>query len=1125
MSRLFVYLFGLSFYVLSVCPAPGQAQDTVLAEEESVTPGAISVPSLEAVVARKAAVQARLEALGPPTPDNDPQQEIRVRLEQLLATLTAHEEALTKQATFTTQSEELAQRLSKLAANSERLETRPAQTFDNPTDELRDEYQTKLQAAQTKVQDVLKDTAAGEVRLVSISRELEQHNTARQQLENELDAARASIPLTEEQHVQLELLETRLQLELVTKASLEAERQWLLKRVPLQDLRLRVARLRQRNLQNDLNTIKRSLGQAIEQEQSALVESATKISDRLQLNADDSLESLVLRVSLENVEIRQRIAANRQQLNTLSDAILDQERRTAQAKLLLGRLNTQAEKYVSGEAAGQRVVTLFERLRQLRDQYQDTITTELEKRLRSLNERLFALDDQLFDFDETVEARVVASATTPEPDPQVAQLQALLVEQKTVLREQQQVLSALVQSMGSLVAAHREYRRQLDDGYVSALTKLFWVRTAEPLSLGVLREMGQGATVTLTRLSGFIQAEFVSLKAFPTFLASLLIGLLGALLAAAVWARHFMRKRITRLLESQAKDSQLPGCEAFVLVVLRAAIWPAYILLLAWLPKLLGNTTDPTVQVVINGLLLSAGIVWVSLFSRGLLRRNGWAQSSWGLSSELCRSLQRSLYVLCVALLVFIVPRYIVLAMPRDPATAASSLAFARLLFSAFQLIVLSVVGLVAWRGSPLMQTVLARSREGMVWRLWPFMHALLVLGLSTIFVLDIFGYRYAALYMWVRAFESLSVVLILRGLAVVLVLYLLQHLVDVLFRASRPAASANGDEGRVHVDDFAGVRFVTKTVLTICAAGIILEIWGFPVRWLITGETTVQVATRTALISLAVIGALVTVQMSKAITSYFLQPRTNWRGRRREAGRQLKTLIPLVQAVISVVVVFVTALVVLEQIGVDTGPIIAGVGIFGLAVGFASQSLIKDVINGLFILFEDSISLGDVVELRGVTGEVEKFTLRAVTLRDLSGNVHVIPNSAFDMVTNMTKTFSRYLLEAGVAYRENVDEVIDILKEIDAEMRADAEYGRLILEPIEILGLDRFEDSAVIIRARLTTQPIKQWQVGREFNRRMKAVFDQRGIEIPFPHQTIYWGQPKDGKPQPLYLAQPGLS
>jgi len=144
---------------------------------------------------------------------------------------------------------------------------------------------------------------------------------------------------------------------------------------------------------------------------------------------------------------------------------------------------------------------------------------------------------------------------------------------------------------------------------------------------------------------------------------------------------------------------------------------------------------------------------------------------------------------------------------------------------------------------------------------------------------------------------------------------------------------------------------------------------------------------------------------------------------------------------------------------------------------------------------------------------------LRTIKLRDLSGNVHVIPNSAIETVTNMTKGYSRYVFDVGVAYREDMDEVIAILKELGKEMQTDPEYKKDILEPLEILGVDRFDDSAVIIRARFKTKPIRQWAVGREFNRRMKKVFDERGIEIPFPHRTIYMGSPKEGKAPPLQV------
>jgi moderate conductance mechanosensitive channel len=266
-------------------------------------------------------------------------------------------------------------------------------------------------------------------------------------------------------------------------------------------------------------------------------------------------------------------------------------------------------------------------------------------------------------------------------------------------------------------------------------------------------------------------------------------------------------------------------------------------------------------------------------------------------------------------------------------------------------------------------------------------------------------------------------------------------------------------------------------------------------VQWVLTSPALWQTIKRGSIIALTVGVTLVVIRASSFITNSLLSPPTG--GERREIGRKLKTLAPLVQTLLRVGVMFAATLVVLEQLGIATGPVLAGAGIFGLAVGFASQSLIKDVINGLFILFEDSLSVGDVVKVRGTDGQVEKFTLRAVTLRDLAGNVHVIPNSAIDTVTNMTKDYSRYVLDVGIAYRENIDAAIALLHEIDAGMRHDADYGRDMLEPLEILGLERFDDSAVVIRARLKTRPIQQWRIGREFNRRIKQVFDERGVGV----------------------------
>ncbi|MDH5668908.1 MAG: mechanosensitive ion channel family protein [Nitrospira sp.] len=238
---------------------------------------------------------------------------------------------------------------------------------------------------------------------------------------------------------------------------------------------------------------------------------------------------------------------------------------------------------------------------------------------------------------------------------------------------------------------------------------------------------------------------------------------------------------------------------------------------------------------------------------------------------------------------------------------------------------------------------------------------------------------------------------------------------------------------------------------------------------------------------------------------------------------KRADTLTHVVGDVARVLVLAVGGMMLLSEVGVDLGPLLAAAGLGGLAIGFGGQSLVKDVISGFFILLEDSIRVGDVVEVAEVSGVVEEVKLRTITLRDLSGNVHIVPNGVIDKVKNMTKLYSFYLFEVGIAYREDVDEVMELLKSIAEEVRADPEFKDDILEPLEMLGVDQFADSAVIIKCRIKTQPIKQWRVGREMNRRIKKTFDAKGIEIPFPHQTIYWGEPKQGPPPSVYVA--GLS
>lgn len=257
---------------------------------------------------------------------------------------------------------------------------------------------------------------------------------------------------------------------------------------------------------------------------------------------------------------------------------------------------------------------------------------------------------------------------------------------------------------------------------------------------------------------------------------------------------------------------------------------------------------------------------------------------------------------------------------------------------------------------------------------------------------------------------------------------------------------------------------------------------------------------------------------ISKRLSSVFHR-----KGADEESEKRAKTLTSVIQNFLIILVLVVSAITIIGQLGIEIAPLIATAGIAGVAIGFAAQSLIKDIINGFFLLLWDQVRVGDYVQISDKSGLVEMINLKMTVLRDFNGNVHYIPNGIIDVVTNMTKDFSRYLFEIGVAYREDVDEVIDVIKEVDKELRKAPDFKEDILEPIEILGLDKFADSALIIKARTKTKPLKQWRVAREFNRRLKKKFDEVGIEIPFPHRTLYIGQDKKGDAAPLRVSMEG--
>ncbi len=225
-------------------------------------------------------------------------------------------------------------------------------------------------------------------------------------------------------------------------------------------------------------------------------------------------------------------------------------------------------------------------------------------------------------------------------------------------------------------------------------------------------------------------------------------------------------------------------------------------------------------------------------------------------------------------------------------------------------------------------------------------------------------------------------------------------------------------------------------------------------------------------------------------------------------ARKRVTTLVGMLRTIALVGLWAVVVIITLEQIGLNITPILAGAGIIGLAVGFGAQNLVRDLISGFFMVMEDQVRVGDVAIVNGTGGLVEAISFRTIVLRDLSGVVHIFPNGTINTLSNMTKVWSGYVMDVGVAYKEDTDHVVEVMRRVGDELRQDPDLGPKILEPIEVFGVDDFADSAVVIKARLKTHPIQQWGVGREYRRRLKKAFDAEGIEIPFPHLSMYVGE-----------------
>ena len=313
------------------------------------------------------------------------------------------------------------------------------------------------------------------------------------------------------------------------------------------------------------------------------------------------------------------------------------------------------------------------------------------------------------------------------------------------------------------------------------------------------------------------------------------------------------------------------------------------------------------------------------------------------------------------------------------------------------------------------------------------------------------------------------------------------------------------------------------RILLVVVVAAVILDAWGiFSLTAWLASEAGIH--TIGTLISVAAI--LVGAMAVWIVLASWIEHRLNPGDETHLPTARAKTLLTIFRNAAAIALIIMTVMIVLAEIGVNIGPLLAGAGVLGLAIGFGAQKLVQDIITGVFIQMENAINSGDIVTAGGITGTAEKLTIRSLGLRDLSGTYHLIPFSSVDTVSNFMREFAYHVGEYGVAYREDTDQVIVHLREAFAELMADADQReKILVDELEVHGITALADSSVNIRVRIKTLPGTQWGVGRAYNRLVKQHLDAAGIEIPFPHMTIYFGQDKDGSAPPAPLKMVGDS
>ncbi|ETW99985.1 MAG: hypothetical protein ETSY1_12965 [Candidatus Entotheonella factor] len=830
---------------------------------------------------------------------------------------------------------------------------------------------------------------------------------------------------------------------------------------------------------------------------------------------------LLADIQAETRAAQQAVAAAEPLQQDLRAQLQALEALQAQEQQDFQRLQTLVDTYGSSAHVAQRLHLARTRLAHERARQPGTQVAEWEAQLQELADTALQLDEKLYRFESRSAERLarlrsqLGAIPAVEQNAHITTIQQAMTAQQAAWRAQAQGVVAQTQTLTDLMTRDRDRQLALDERYRILLAETFWMRDSQPVHGGLIRDAQAGLSVTATRLGRLLGSEWTRLR--TGFSGALVIWLVSiAAFVLLPWLALLTRRYFRALAEfmiarDAAHDRFSAKVAAFGLMLLETLVWPLYIAFVVWAwPRFTpGLPEQPMLyRALITGLQWTAFLLWLDLLSQAVVRREGWGMRYLGLPREAAQVIRRTVAIGCLAALLLMVPRYVLMIAPGGPDIAPLSLALARLCFIAFQLVFLILIGLSCRRQSPAVSLAFGsgETRSGWLWQSWPFIHGVIVIGLAGVLALDVQGFCYTSRSLWLISLWALITLLGLLGVygaITALIQYLIRQREQHGNEEDAPDPTQPGRIAVLHQgQQFAGL------MLLLIGVFIIQYLYGFGTE-LMSLANSVQVLNVSSdaaapswltlgdmLKALLILGGTFLVtRNSPCICEVCLFPHVAWDG-----GFRYAFLTLMRYAVTLFGLWWALTMLRMNWSGIQWILAAASVGL-----GFGLQEIVSNFISGLILLIERPVSVGDIVTVGSESGTVTRITIRATFLQNRANQIVIVPNKSFitSEVTNaiIDDPATRIVVPVGVAYGSDLELVKEQLLEAASTHPVVEEMGRPVL--VHFRG---FGDSSLDWELRFfVPAPGRRLGVTHDILMEIDRRFREHGIEIPFPQRDVH--------------------